>query len=395
MRKFTFSLLALAFISGCAAPETKIEKSLLNDEYFRYTLSNGYFGVDVMPQLGGRISGMRSIPEQREFFREQRVSVEKDDLLPPVVRSNDTGITDYGWRKALCLKPAAVESVSCDPEVSSITMRDRYFRLLDCECVKKVSLRRQSSAMQVEITLSNRAAEPLEFSLWQNVLPVMGGEGNGLDIVVIPAKGKTDGSGSRRVTFFERDTVFQERDLAVQEIYVAPVRPWIAVRGASRPGVLVLRVADELAGNGAFCYTWKNSRTHTMEWIGKTMVIPPGGNHLFQLEYAYFPDMKNISDVFGKEVSSGVYAGIGEGKLRIEMQSSGKVESAEWKFFLTSAGTDGRRIPVGTVIVPELLPGKLFSVEFALPSGIAAGEYFLSGSSGRDDFRIPEAFCVK
>ena len=133
MKNFTIFSALLLLAAGCATKEAKICTTELNDGYTRYTLSNGYIGVDVMPQLRGMISGVRYIPENRELFREMKIKVAKDDLLPPFPEVTSTGITDFLW--GVTTKgdvPAKVISSTNSPEYADIVMNDRFFPREGC-----------------------------------------------------------------------------------------------------------------------------------------------------------------------------------------------------------------------------------------------------------------------
>lgn len=392
MRRCPVFLLLLLFAAGCAKFDSRIERKQLDGDYQCYTLSNGYIGVTVMPQIGGMVSGIRYLPENRELFRKQEITVEKDDLLPPFPVISSTGITDYLWGVTTKGKiPARIRQLTETPDEVCITMSDRFFRMLDCEWTKKVTLKRGRSAFLVEMNFFNRSKKVLDIAVWQNILPALG-RGRKSDIIVMPSKGQIRVVGRRKVKFFTEDTVFQERDSLDQEVFAAPARPWLSARNELFPGILVMRTSESLAGEGAFFYTYKNATIHTMEFIGKSISIRPGECTAVNIEYAFFPGMHNISEVFGREISTAVYAVLDGKKICMEWQCSGTSPAVEWEFFLT--GINGGRFSLGKHFIPGLEVGRLFSIALPLPEEIPAGKYRLSGAGGGENFSIVQCFTV-
>ena len=156
---------------------------------------------------------------------------------------------------------------------------------------------------------------------------------------------------------------------------------------------MTLRTTEELAGEGALFYTYKAMRNHTMEFIGKNIAIQPGKSAVVNLEYAFFPDMKNVSDIFGNGITQAVYAVIDGRKILIDWQSSGNIPAAEWEFFLT--GRNGKKFSLGNISIPELKVSKLFSAAMQISDKIPAGKYRLSGISGKEKFEIIQPFTIK
>ncbi|MBR7130436.1 MAG: hypothetical protein IKC82_00395 [Lentisphaeria bacterium] len=393
MKNFTIFSALLLLAAGCATKEAKICTTELNDGYTRYTLSNGYIGVDVMPQLRGMISGVRYIPENRELFREMKIKVAKDDLLPPFPEVTSTGITDFLW--GVTTKgdvPAKVISSTNSPEYADIVMNDRFFRMLNCEFTKQVSLKKDSSAVQIKITLRNHSKKIINAALWQNIIQSVSRDIQ-WDTIIIPCKGNTAKVGRKGVKFFEEDTVYQECDHNDREVFTAPARPWIAARSDLEKGVFILRTADELAAEGALFYTYKAFQNHTMEFISKPLAISPGKSAVYNLEYIFLPDMQNLSEVFGKDVTTGIHAAVSGKKMIINMQSSGVVPPTEWSFFLT--GKDGKKYNFPKELIPELKPGKLITLKLPLPSGIPAGKYRFCGNSAVENFVASDTVTIK
>ncbi|MBO7327730.1 MAG: hypothetical protein J6W00_03040 [Lentisphaeria bacterium] len=396
MKKFYFAFFTLLLLTGCTIQSTvSLSKRELNDGYVAHNFNNGLISFDILPQLGAVSAEICYIPENIKLMKPLILNVEKDDLLPQSCNPEGGMINDFLWGVTTFGKlPTKITRWENNPEKSLIQVKDRYYRMQNCEYTKTVSLKKNSTAFQVEIELTNHAKKTMDAAPWQNVIQCLSEE-PAIDTIIMPIKGGIKLVGRRGVKFVEKDCVFPEKDLSDREVFAVPLRPWIAASNDSRDGLFVLLTTNDLIANGALFYTYKTIRVHTMEFIGSTQKIQPKKSEKFYFDYIYFPGLNNLSEVFKvNDIPVGFYAkaSVTPRKLTMTMQSAAPIPSKEWEFILTAV--DGKKYTLGKWQFPELEPTEAVTKEIGIRSAIPAGEYKLSAVSGSDKFSLIDTFKI-
>lgn len=396
MKNFLFSLLAAILLTGCATRSVSaLTERELNDGYTAYNFNNGLITFDIVPKLGAITAGFKYLPEKREMMKPLILNVETDDLLPPNCIPEGGMINDFLWNVTTFGKlPAKITRLESDPEKSLIQVKDRWYRMQNLEYTKTVSLKKDSTAFQVEIELFNHAKKPFSAAVWQNIIQCLSQEPE-IDTIIMPIKGGIKLVGRRGVKFVKTDMVFPEKDLADREVFAVPARPWIAAKDDRKPGLFVLLTTDDLAADGALFYTYKTIRVHTMEFIAAAKEIPSQKSKKFKFDYIYFSELKNLSEVFKvDDIPVGFYAEISSAprKFIFTMQSSAPVSAKTWELTLTAE--NGKMYTVGKLQFPELKPEKAATVELGIRSAIPAGKYKLSAVSEDNKFSLIDTFNI-
>ncbi len=396
MKNFALSLFCVILLTGCAVPSlSSLTKRELNDGYTAYNFNNGLISFDILPKLGAVTAEFKYLPKKRSIMEPLVLKVETDDLLPPNCIPEGGMINDFLWNVTTFGKlPAKITNLKNDSEKSFIQVNDRWYRMQNLEYTKTVSLKKNSTAFQVEIELFNHAKKTFSAAVWQNVIQCLSKE-PAIDTIIMPIKGGIRLVGRRGVKFVEKDMVFPEKDLADREVFAVPARPWIAARNDSEAGLFVLLTTDDLAAQGALFYTYKVIGRHTMEFIAAAKEIPYKKSAKFNFDYIYFSGLTNLSEVFKVgDIPVGFYAEVSSAprKFTFIMQSSAPVPAKEWEFFLT--GSDGKKYTLGKWQFPELEPTETVTKEIAVRSAIPGGEYKISAVSGNDKFSLIDTFRI-
>lgn len=394
MKKFALTLFSTLILTGCITqPAAELTRKELRDGYIAHHFNNGLISFDILPQLGALTAEFRYIPENRDLMKPLILKVEKDDLLPQTCNTEGGMINDFLWGVTTFGKlPVKITRWENNPEKSLIQVKDRYYRMQDCEYTKTVSLKKNSTAFQVEIELFNHAKKVMNAAVWQNVIQCLSKE-PAIDTIIMPIKGGIKMVGRRGVKFIEKDRVFPEKDLSDREVFAVPCRPWIAAKDDSKPGLFVLLTTGGLIADGALFYTYKTIRVHTMEFIGAAKKIPHKQSVKFNFDYIYFSALTNLSEVFKVgDVPVGFYAESSSAprKLSFTMQSSSPIPAKEWEIFLT--GANGKKYSLGKWQFPELEPTEAVTKEISIRSAIPSGEYTLNAVSGNDKFSLIDTF---
>ncbi len=396
MKKIIFSLVSAVLLTGCATQSiSSLTKRDLNDGYVAHHFNNGLISFDIVPQLGAVTAEFKYLPEQRQLMEPLILKVEKDDLLPQFCNPEGGMINDFLWNVTTFGKiPAKITRLENDPEKSLIQVNDRWYRMQNLEYTKTVSLKKDSTAFQVEIELFNHAKKTFNAAVWQNVIQCLSQE-PAIDTIIMPIKGGIKLVGRRAVKFLEKDMVFPEKDIADREVFAVPARPWIAARDDNKAGLFVLLTTNDLAADGALFYTYKVIGIHTMEFIAAPKEIPYKRSAKFCFDYVYFSELKNLSEVFKiNDVPVGLFAEINSKsrKFIFTMQSSAPISARGWMFTLTAA--NGNEYPLGELQFPELKPNGSVAKEIIVHSTIPSGKYKLSAVSANNKISLIDTFEI-
>lgn len=378
-RMFPFLFVLLPWLACFAVPEGKecvLSESPLAKEFGSLRLSNGIISADVIPGISTLTASFRYLPEKFEIIPGFTYTVEKEELLPDVLRCASTGGRELLWGvKFFYNVPWKVLEKKTSSGKVSVSMGNEFFMSEYLRVVKTVSMERGDSKLRVLFEISNQNRMPKEVMLWTNMIPRLGTES--MDLVLIPAKGGLRRSGKVTVSHFPEDVLFEDIDPGRKEVFAAPSRPWLARRSTERKGIFVLRTGPELLhADGAFFYTWKrggNSPDHTMEVVFPPVKLEKGKPHAWTLEYLYFPSLNNLSEICG---DYGLFCHTDGSRLMLELESASPQREQSLRLFLTDAKGNRKVLPDRKI--PALCPGHLLQLDYS-PGDFPKGRYTVSG----------------
>lgn len=379
--KHLFSLAFALFLgtAGAALPEGKdcsLSESPLAKEFGSLRLSNGVVSIDVIPGISTLTASFRYLPENFEMIPEFTYSVEKEELLPDVLRCSSTGGRELLWGvKFFYNVPWTVLEKKSSAEKVSVSMEHNFFMSENLRAVKTVSLESGDSKLRISFEIHNREKTPKEVMLWTNMILRLGT--GSMDPVLIPAKGGLRRSGKVTVSHFPEDVLFEDVDPGRKEVFVAPSRPWFARRNLERKGIFAIRTGPELLrGDGAFFYTWKrggNSPDHTMEIVFPPVKLMPEKANVWTMEYLYFPSLGGLSEICG---DYGIFCRSSGSALTLEMESASPQKKQSLRLFLTDSKGNRKALPEREI--PDLRPGQLLKLEYS-PDGLPQEGCTVSG----------------
>lgn len=339
-------MLLFLFGAGCVQ-HVRIEEKSVPGGLREYVLSNGEIACGTVPEASGLLASFEYLPGKKVFFEPLDFSVERDDLLPTIVKTGATGARELLWgTKRFHNLTMAVTGMTQTRDTVRISMKQPFFSASALTAEKVLELSAGSTGLDSYFTLTNPEKKPVTALLWCNIIARMGKKE--MDPVLMPVKGGVYRVQNRAVTGFEKDLVYQENDHSQIDVFTAPGRPWIARFTREFPGVLVMRCTTPGAlGPGARFYSYKRGE-RTMEFISAPVTLQPGKSYTWHIEYIFFPSLRTLRDV------AGVYAidridGKDETLLEIEAckpVAAGKV-----------------RIDSGEIFtLPAMKPGKVYRI---------------------------------
>lgn len=379
IRMLPFLFVLLPCFACFAVPEEEkcvLSESPLAKEFGSLRLSNGIISADVIPGISTLTASFCYLPEKLEVIPGFTYTVEKEELLPDVLRCASTGGRELLWGvKFFYNVPWKVLEKKTTSGKVSISMENEFFMSEDLSAVKTVSLEKGDSKLRILFEISNKDRTPKEVMLWTNMIPRLGTES--MDPVLIPAKGGLRRSGKVTVSRFPEDALFEDVDPGRKEIFAAPSRSWLARRSSERKGIFVIRTGPELLqADGGFFYTWKrggNSPDHTMEIVFPAVKLEKGKPHAWTLEYLYFPSLKNLSEICG---DYGLFCHFDGSRLMLELESASPQKEQSLRLFLTDAKGNRKSLPDRKI--PALCPGHLLQLNYS-PDDLPKGRYTVSG----------------
>ena len=357
MKKWFFlCLVSLCPLFSRAGEECRVTSRDIAEGVTEYSLSNGIFEIKCVPETSGMISGLNSLPDNREMIRPLECTVDKDDLLPPRCHTNLTGFRELvrGVKMSVHTKYSP-QTPACTVDSVELVMTGRGFYLWNIDAVKRITLRKGESGAKITLTLTAASDILSPICLWINGIAYMGKTER--DTVLMPVRNISEMRLGLAMAAFPEEGVFLDRELNPQNISAAAGAPWIARTSPEEPGVLVMRLDKNFAESGVL-YTWKQgtSSIHTTEAIYGPVTLKKGESKKITAEYLYFAKLTGLRDI------SGPYGLDRKGKT-VEVASAAPVPAGIMTMNWHDAS--GRSGDLGDFSLPALIPGQIAKIDLS------------------------------
>ena len=378
MKRFAIVALVFLQIAVFATEKCRLTSNAIADGVDEYTLSNGVIAVKCVPELSGLISGFASIGEGREMIEPVKCTVKRDDLLPWRCQACLTGVRELvrGIKVGIHTR-YVLRSKTCTEECAELVLTGRGFYRWNINAEKRITLRQGESRMRIALTLT--AAEDIEqpLLLWFNGIAQMG---QGRDTVLLPVCNTAEARANCKMGTFTGNGIFADWTVPPQDIYAAPLAPWIARFSSERAGVLALKLDDCLIDGGAMV-SWKHLALplHTAEVIFPPMRLKKGETWQTISDFIYFPELPGLRTVVG------TYGLDWNGR---ELMVASAVPVPPGKLALRWRDKNGNVGELGEFNLPALEPGKL--ARCPMQGRVPADDCALFGTlPGNHPFELP------
>lgn len=355
-KDFIIVLFLLCSLFSRAGEECRITSRDIADGVTEYSLRNDFIEIKCVPETSGVISGLTSLPENREMIRQLECTVDKDDLLPTRCHTNLTGFRELvrGVKMSVHTK-YSLQTPVCSGDSVEFIMTGRGFYLWNIDAVKRIMLRKGESGAKITLTLTAASDILSPICLWINGIAYMGKTER--DTVLIPVRNTSERRFGLAMTAFPEEGVFPDRELNPQSISAAAGAPWIARTSPEGPGVLVMRLDKSFTESGVL-YTWKQgtSSIHTTEAIYGPVTLKKGESKEITAEYLYFAELTGLLDI------AGPYGLDRKGNV-IEIASAAPVPAGIMT--LNWHDASGRSGDLGDFSLPALIPGQIAKIDLS------------------------------
>jgi hypothetical protein len=285
IRRIIFSAMLAVLISRAAATgNCKITEGTLG-EFQTLVLENDLVRVTVMPQVGGRIveyalksSGHNQLFSDTEAFKAYKPGETMTRTVMYVAGGHEDTIRETGewnWPNDFEQEPYAVEIVADSPEVAAIRLSAARGNV----GIQRVhTLRRNSTTLTHDLTVTNISQEPIEMMLRHRVALQVGGEARRGDTIAYPAK-----SGIVRKNFFP-DNVWT--DFMLNDGWVSASDP------VTRETFLMTSEFENL-GNGGIWFDRKHF--YNLEFFAKKGLVAAGATAHLTAQWHLLSDVPVIT----------------------------------------------------------------------------------------------------
>ena len=378
MKRFAIAVLLSLQIAAFAAGECRLTSNAIADGVDEYVLSNGVITVKCVPELSGLISGFASLDEGREMIEAVNCTVRQDDLLPWRCQASLTGLRELvRGVKVNIYTRYRPQGQTCTEECAELVLAGRGFYRWNINAVKRIVLRQGESRVRVTLTLT--AAEDIgqPLLLWFNGIAQMG---QGRDTVLLPVCNTVESRADRKMGTFTGNGIFADWTVPPQDIFAAPLAPWIARFSPGRAGVLALRLDNRLIDGGVLV-SWKHMTLplHTAEVIFPPVRLKKGETWESVSDFIYFPKLPSLRAVVG------TYGLDWDGR---ELLVASAVPAPPGKLTLRWRDKNGNEGALGECDLPALAPGKL--ARFPIQGEALSDDCALLGVlPGNQPFELP------
>lgn len=378
----------VSLAAGCSCPlDTPIEdtsvpiREIVKEyEVSQCAISNELLQVTTLPGAMGGIENIKLLKNSRSLLwgaRFQRI-LYGELIEQPVIQGNVFIELFWNMRNLSC-GTYPVEVVKALPH--ELEFYAEHYGSVPLSLRRKISLEAGTAAVNIEVTVTNRADTVQKLRPWIDIVPRSG------DVQrVLPVLGNVSltaiGGGEKmpRTGLYNPSGELHN--------FLAPARSWIAVRLEEEDVIMVIQPEAQDLKQCAI-YFW-NGRlefkpAHTLEFILNETSLSVGQSHTYRYRIGVFSGLKYLRDCVG---DIGVDLSVNGPELMLSLGTLRPIESQDIKVEITSK--NGHKSVLPSQMTGKLTPGNVTKLKFQLPGDVKPEESSFSVSIGKDKIELLE-----
>ena len=380
---FSFIILIAA---GCSCPlETPIEdtsvpireiKSVC--EVSQCVIGNELLQVTTLPGAMGGIENIKLLKSSRSLLWGSKFQkILYGELIEQPVIQGNVFIELFWNMRYLSCGAYPVEVVKVLPH--ELEFYAEHYGNVPLSLRRKISLEPGCTAINIEVTVTNRANTLQKLRPWIDIVPRSG------DVQrIVPVLGNVSltaiGGGEKmpRTGLYDPSGELHN--------FLAPARPWVAVRLEEEDVIMVIQAEAQDLKQCAI-YFWNGKLelkpAHTLEFILNETPLPVGKSFTYRYRIGVFPDLKYLRDCVG---DIGVDLSVNGRELTLSLGALRPTKNQNIEVEITSK--NGNKCVLPSQMTGKLMPGHVTKLKFQLPDDVKPEESSFSVIIGKDKIQL-------
>lgn len=376
---FLYVFLSLAICSALASAQGVELKVHGQDRLI--CLRNEYIQVEINPQATGRIFSIQYIPQKFELLDPfcQEV-VKTGPLVPDRIQDNRRGYCEWLWgRKNRLVFPMSSEVVKQDLDESSVLLKSEFYQQEELAWQRMVSLKKDSTSLLLDVSISNHGEKDNPLSLWLNIVPCT----QEFHRVILPVKPVVKPRQGRLMCRPDKQKIICSDDYKLSQLFAAPAQPWIAVVYPKQKIAMAYQVKQAYMDDSGFLYSWFGKSTgqtvRTIEMIFNKVRLQPGEQLKYQFKIQIFAGLSKIQTIAGALAIDFELTKSKNSELVLTFATSEMVTAQDCHLTLIPIDTGDSEIILPIQKIPSFKPGQTQQVTWVMPKSIHGKSYRVKG----------------